>query len=41
MNMIYYNFIRPHMALKGKRPLKWRELGLMERINGWDYLIKA
>lgn len=36
MNQIYYNFVRPHMGLKGKLRPKQQGLGSVERINGLD-----
>jgi hypothetical protein len=36
---IYYNFIRPHMALDGKTPAEKSEIAKLEQ-NKWRDLIK-
>jgi putative transposase len=38
---IYYNFIRPHMALKGKTPAEQANIGVKLGKNKWLNLIKA
>ena len=38
MNQIYYNFIRPHMGLKGKTPAEAAGIGIEER-NKWLCLL--
>lgn len=38
---IYYNFMRPHMALSGKTPAEKAKLNLKLEGNKWLNLIKA
>ncbi len=40
MNQIYYNFIRPHMALGGKTPAEAAGIGIGKE-NRWIRLINA
>ncbi len=37
---VYYNFIRPHMALNGKTPAEEAEINLNLNGNKWLSLIK-
>jgi hypothetical protein len=39
MNQIYYNFIRPHQALKGKTPAKAAGIGV-DGENKWIGLLE-
>ncbi len=39
MNQIYYNFVRPHQALKGKTPAEAAGVGISGE-NKWDGLLK-
>ncbi len=39
MNMIYYNFVRPHQALNGKTPAEVAGIGIIGE-NKWIGLIK-
>jgi len=39
MNQIYYNFVRPHMGLKGKTPAEAAGIGIGEK-NKWEELLK-
>jgi len=40
MNQIYYNFIRPHQALKGKTPAEMANVGVNGE-NKWKALLRA
>jgi hypothetical protein len=37
---IYYNFIRPHMALNGKTPAEMAGINLQLGQNKWESLIR-
>lgn len=37
---IYYNFIRPHMALNGKTPAEQAKIDIDLRKNKWLSLVK-
>jgi transposase-like protein len=37
---IYYNFIRPHMALNGKTPAEMANINLQLEQNRWESLIR-
>jgi len=39
-NRIYYNFIRPHMALSGKTPAEKAGIDLQLEDNRWESLIR-
>jgi putative transposase len=39
MNQIYYNFIRPHQALKGRTPAEVSGVGINGE-NKWEELLK-
>jgi hypothetical protein len=39
MNMIYYNFVRPHQALDGKTPAEMAGIGV-GRPNRWEELLR-
>jgi hypothetical protein len=39
MNQIYYNFIRPHMGLKGRTPAEAAGVGISGE-NRWAELLK-
>jgi hypothetical protein len=39
MNQIYYNFVRPHQALKGRTPAEVAGVGIAEQ-DKWRGLIK-
>ena len=39
MNQIYYNFIRPHQALKGRTPAEMAGIGISGE-NKWEELLK-
>ncbi len=40
MNQIYYNFIRPHQALKGKTPAEMAGVGI-DGENKWMWLLNV
>ncbi|MFZ2471462.1 MAG: hypothetical protein WAW52_05905 [Methanothrix sp.] len=40
MNKIYYNFIRPHMGLRGATPAEAAGVGI-DGENKWKNLLKA
>ena len=37
---IYYNFVRPHMALNGKNPAEMAGINLQFEQNKWESLIR-
>jgi len=39
MNQIYYNFIRPHQALKGRTPAEAAGIGIIDK-NRWMGIIR-
>jgi putative transposase len=39
MNQIYYNFVRPHMGIKGKTPAEMASIGI-DGENKWMGLIE-
>jgi len=39
-NRIYYNYLRPHQALKGKTPAEKAGIDLQLKGNKWEELIR-